>query len=89
MSLLNFNFLIGLENKWSFLLAAFLVMGGAVWSYFLTVSPNQSTYAPVVMIGSGLSVMYVMALVFITELIGENKVGVTIVKLNSWFFGNS
>ena len=57
-------------------------MGGAVWSYFLTVSSNQSTYAPVVMIGSGLSVMYVMALVFITELIGENKVGVTIVKLN-------
>ena len=57
-------------------------MGGAVWSYFLTVSPNQSIYAPVVMIGSGLSVMYVMALVFITELIGENKVGVTIVKLN-------
>lgn len=82
MSLINFNFLIGRENKWSFLLAAFLVMGGAVWSYFLTVSPNQSIYAPVVMIGSGLSVMYVMALVFITELIGENKVGVTIVKLN-------
>ena len=30
------------------------------------------------MIGSGLSIMYVMALVFITELIGENKV--TILK---------
>ena len=29
------------------------------------------------MIGSGLSIMYVMALVFITELIGENKVSVS------------
>ena len=49
-------------------------MGGAVWSYFQTFYTRQSTYAPVVMIGSGLSIMYVMALVFITELIGENKV---------------
>ena len=52
-------------------------MGGAVWSYFQTFSTRQSTYAPVVMIGSGLSIMYVMALVFITELIGENKVSVS------------
>ena len=52
-------------------------MGGAVWSYFQTFSIRQSTYAPVVMIGSGLSIMYVMALVFITELIGENKVSVS------------
>ena len=29
------------------------------------------------MIGSGLSIMYVMALVFITELIGENKVSLS------------
>lgn len=34
------------------------------------------------MIGSGLLVMYVMVFVFIIELIGENKVGVIIVKLN-------
>ena len=52
-------------------------MGGTVWSYFQTFSTRQSTYAPVVMIGSGLSIMYVMALVFITELIGENKVSVS------------
>ena len=51
--------------------------GGAVWSYFQTFSTRQSTYAPVVMIGSGLSIMYVTALVFITELIGENKVSVS------------
>ncbi|RMX47410.1 hypothetical protein pdam_00019320 [Pocillopora damicornis] len=59
-------------SKWSYLLASLLVMGGAVWSYFQTFSIRQSTYAPVVMIGSGLSIMYVMALIFITELIGEN-----------------
>ena len=51
-------------------------MGGAVWSYFQTLSTRQSTYAPVVMMGSGLSIMYVMALVFITEVIGENRVSV-------------
>ena len=50
------------------------MMGGVVWSYFQTLSTRQSTYAPVFMIGSGLSIMCVMALVFITELIGENKV---------------
>ncbi|XP_022807353.1 uncharacterized protein LOC111344393 [Stylophora pistillata] len=60
-------------SKWSYILAAFLVTGGAIWSYFLAVPTKQSTYAPVVMIGSGLSIMYVMVLVFITELIGENK----------------
>ena len=49
---------------------------GAVWSYFQTTSTRQSTYAPLVIIGSGSSIMYVMALVFITDLIGENKVSV-------------
>ena len=52
------------------------MIGGAVWSYFQTISTRQLTYAPVVIIGSGLSIMYVMALIFITELIGENKVSV-------------
>ncbi|XP_022787079.1 uncharacterized protein LOC111327216 isoform X2 [Stylophora pistillata] len=61
-------------SKWSYLLAGLLVMGGAVWSYFQTVSTRQSFYAPVVIIGSGMSIMHVMALVFIMELIGENKV---------------
>ena len=57
-------------------MAASLVMGGAVWSYFQSPSTKQTTYAPVIIIGGGMSIMYVMALAFITELIGENKVSV-------------
>ena len=60
--------------QWSFLLAAFLVMGGVVWSYFQTPSTRQATYAPVIIIGFGMSVMYVMSMAFVTELIGDNKV---------------
>lgn len=60
-------------SKWTYLLAGLLVIGGAVWSYFQTISIKQSTYAPVVIIGSGLSIMHVMALVFIIELIGDCK----------------
>ena len=52
------------------------MMGCSVWSYFQTVSTKQSAYAVMVIMGSGLSVMDVMALVFITEVIGENKVSV-------------
>ena len=55
-------------------MAGSLVMGCSVWSYFQTVSTKQSAYAVMVIMGSGLSVMDVMALVFITEVIGENKV---------------
>ena len=65
------------------------MIGGAVWSYFQTISIKQSTYAPVVIIGSGLSIMHVMTLVFIIELIGDSKVSVknklryTLKQLNS------
>lgn len=59
------------------------MMGCSVWSYFQTVSTKQSAYAVMVTMGSGLSVMDVMALVFITEVIGENKVSV--VKRISFF----
>ena len=49
-------------------------MGGVVWSYFQTPSTRQATYAPVIIIGFGMSVMYVMSMAFVTELIGDNKV---------------
>ena len=50
------------------------MIGGVVWNYFQTPSFRQATYAPVIIIGFGMSVMYVMALAFVTDLIGENKV---------------
>ena len=65
------------------------MIGSAVWSFFQTISIKQSTYAPVVIIGSSLSIMHVMAVVFIIELIGDSKVSVknklryTLKQLNS------
>ena len=50
------------------------MIGGVVWSYFQTPSVRQTTYAPVILIGCGMSVMSVMEPAFITQLIGENKV---------------
>lgn len=50
------------------------MIGGVVWNYFQTPSTKQVTYAPVIIMGFGISVMYVMALAFLTDLIGENKV---------------
>ena len=70
----SFNSTLCLLLQWSYLLAASLVIGGVVWSYFQTPSIKQATYAPIIIMGFGMSVMYVMALAFITELIGENKV---------------
>jgi len=60
-------------TKWSYLLAAAIVICGVVWSYFQTPPTKQMAYGPVVLIGSGISVMFVMSLAFITELIGDNK----------------
>ena len=50
------------------------MIGGVVLSYFQTPSTRQATYAPVIIIGFGMSVMYVMSTAFVTELIGDNKV---------------
>ena len=69
-----FNSTLCLFLQWSYLLAASLVIGGVVWNYFQTPSIRQVTYVPVITMGLGLSVMYVMALALITDLIGENKV---------------
>ena len=78
-----------LLSQWSFVLAGSVVMAGAVWSYFQTPATRQLTYVPVAMIGSGLSVMYVMALVFITELIGEIRLVVHLLTKINVCFGNS
>lgn len=63
------------KTKWTFLAASLLVILGCVFSFFQTQTslPKQSTYAPVIVMGSGMSIMYVMALTFATELTGKDK----------------
>ena len=50
------------------------MIGGSVYCYFQTPSLRQYTYGPVILVGAGMSVMYVMALAFATELIGDDTV---------------
>ena len=52
------------------------VIFGCVFIFFETQTslPKQSTYAPVIVMGSGMSIMYVMALTFAMELTGKDKV---------------
>ena len=60
--------------QWTYNVAAAVVIGSAVWLYFLTPSSRLVAYAPAILIGSGMSATFVMALTFLTDLIGENKV---------------
>ena len=70
------TFLLFHFSQWTFLAASLLVLFGCVFSFFQTQTslPKQSTYAPVIVMGSGMSIMYVMALTFATELTGKDKV---------------
>ena len=63
-------------SQWTFLAASLLVIFGCVFSVFQTQTslPKQSTYASVIVMGSGISIMYLMALTFATELTGKDKV---------------
>ena len=55
-------------------MAASVVIGAAVWFYFLTQSSKAQAYVPTILIGIGMSATFVVALAFLTELIGDNKV---------------
>ena len=61
------------------------VIFGCVFIFFQTQTslPKQSTYAPVIVMGSGMSIMYVMALTLATELTGKDKVHVSCYYTNS------
>ena len=59
-------------------MAAAVIIGSAVWLYFLTPSSRLVAYAPTILIGSGMSATFVLVLVFLTDLIGENKVSSTV-----------
>ena len=68
-------YLFAIFPQWTYLVGALLVIGASVYYYFLTAELNKSAYAPVILTGSGMSIMYVMALTFATELVKEDKVG--------------
>ena len=55
------------------------VIFGCVFIFFQTQASlsKQSTYAPVLVMESGMSIMYVMALTLATELTGKDKVHVS------------
>ena len=61
------------------------VIFGCVFIFFETQTslPKQSTYAPVIVMGSGMSIMYVMALTLATELTGKDEVHVSCYYTNS------
>ncbi|CAH3154927.1 unnamed protein product, partial [Porites lobata] len=63
-------------RKWTFLAASMPVIFGCLIIFFQTQTSlsKQSTYAPVIVMGSGVSIMYVMALTLATELTGKYKV---------------
>ena len=58
----------------TYLIGSLLVIGASVYYYFQTTDLKLSTYAPVILTGSGMSIMYVMALTFAAELVKADKV---------------
>lgn len=61
--------------QWTFTAAAATVIGSCSWFLNITQSTRVSTYPAVILLGFGSSAMFVNALGFATELIGDNKVG--------------
>ena len=61
------------------------VIFGCVFIFFQTQRslPKQSTLAPVIVMGSGMSIMYIMALTLATELTGKDEVHVSCYYTNS------
>ena len=50
-------------------------MAAAVWFYFVTPAVKQMVYAPLVLIGSGVSGLMVMVFSFVTDVLSSEKVG--------------
>ena len=61
--------------QWTFTAAAATVIGSCAWFLNITQSTRVSTYPAVILLGFGSSAMFVNALGFATELIGDNRVG--------------
>ena len=80
-----FHFYAFYLSEWTFPAVSMPVIFGCVFIFFQTQTslPKQSTYAPVIVMGSGVSIMYVMALTLATELTGKYKVHVSCYYTNS------
>ena len=74
LRLLVHYFKVSFLFQWTFILADLLVIGAALWCYFITQSTRVLIYPAAVFLGFGLSAMFVNALSFAAELVGENKV---------------
>ena len=62
-------------SQWTYCVAAAFSLGAAVGFFFLTPETHDSAaYALTILMGMGMAGSFVMALSFITALIGENKV---------------
>ncbi|XP_068739268.1 uncharacterized protein [Montipora capricornis] len=60
-------------SKWTYILTSCLVMGGSVYCFFQSPSKRQFMYAPVTLIGIGMSIMFVMSLAYTADLVKESK----------------
>ena len=63
-----------LRRQWTYCLAATLLIGSAVWIYFIARPEAYLIYVPVILVGATSSTMVGMALTFLTKLIGDEKV---------------
>ena len=70
--------------QWTYCISVAMVIGAAVWFYLLTPSSKAQAYAPTILSGIGMSAAFVMALAFLTDLIGDNKVCNIALYLTFW-----
>ncbi|XP_068692742.1 uncharacterized protein [Montipora foliosa] len=59
-------------SKWTYILTSCFVMGGSVYCFFQSPSKRQFMYAPVTLIGIGMSITYVMTMAYTADLVKES-----------------
>lgn len=59
-------------SKWTYILTSCFVMGGSVYCFFQSPSKRQFMYAPVTLIGIGMSITYVMSMAYTADLVKES-----------------
>ncbi|XP_022785963.1 uncharacterized protein LOC111326264 [Stylophora pistillata] len=62
-----------LGEKWTYCLAASLVVGSSAWFYLQGESGKNAAYCAAILVGCGSSVMYVTSLALAGKLVGDNK----------------